>query len=115
MGMSFRNSPAWSLKGAGRGRTSSGTSPRVTTSDTARRRFGVRCNEPPGKQQTSPGEHGHGSFLPPTPLVECKLWKNPEARRQVVAQTLDYVSALSRWSYADLQAKVAAALRKARE
>jgi hypothetical protein len=45
-------------------------------------------------------------------LVECKLWKNPEARRQVVAQTLDCVSALSRWSYADLQAKVAAALRK---
>jgi hypothetical protein len=45
-------------------------------------------------------------------LVECKLWKNPEARRQLVAQTLDYVAALSRWSYADLQAKVAAALRK---
>jgi hypothetical protein len=36
-------------------------------------------------------------------IVECKLWKNPQARREVVAQTLDYVSALSVWSYADLQ------------
>jgi hypothetical protein len=23
-------------------------------------------------------------------IVECKLWKNPQARREVVAQTLDY-------------------------
>ena len=45
-------------------------------------------------------------------IVECKLWKNPEARREVVAQTLDYVSALSGWTYAELQAKVAAALRR---
>lgn len=45
-------------------------------------------------------------------IVECKLWKNPQARREVVAQTLDYVSALSGWSYADLQARVAAALRR---
>jgi hypothetical protein len=36
-------------------------------------------------------------------IVECKLWKNPQARREVVAQTLDYISALCRWSYADLQ------------
>ena len=31
-------------------------------------------------------------------IVECKLWKNPQARREVIAQTLDYVSALSQWS-----------------
>jgi hypothetical protein len=43
-------------------------------------------------------------------IVECKLWKNPQARREVVAQTLDYVSALSAWSYADLQRQVAAAV-----
>jgi hypothetical protein len=43
-------------------------------------------------------------------IVECKLWKNPQARREVVAQTLDYVSALSGWSYADLQRQVAAAV-----
>jgi len=43
-------------------------------------------------------------------FVECKLWKNPQARREVVAQTLDYVSALTGWEYADLQRQVAAAL-----
>lgn len=42
-------------------------------------------------------------------LVECKLWRNPEARRTVVAQTLDYARAVSRWSYSDLQRQVAAA------
>ena len=31
-------------------------------------------------------------------LVECKLWRNPEARRKVVAQALDYARAVSRWS-----------------
>jgi len=42
-------------------------------------------------------------------LVECKLWRNPEARRSVVAQILDYASAIKRWSYSDLQRQVAIA------
>jgi hypothetical protein len=42
-------------------------------------------------------------------LVECKLWRNPEARRKVVAQVLDYARAITRWSYADLQRRVAMA------
>jgi hypothetical protein len=42
-------------------------------------------------------------------LVECKLWRNPEARRRVVAQVLDYARAVSRWSYSDLQRQVSAA------
>ncbi|MBP7914149.1 MAG: hypothetical protein KAZ63_02290 [Vitreoscilla sp.] len=42
-------------------------------------------------------------------LVECKLWRNPEARRKVVAQVLDYARAISRWTYSDLQRQVAAA------
>lgn len=42
-------------------------------------------------------------------LVECKLWRNPQARREVVAQVLDYARAISRWSYSDLQRQVAAA------
>ncbi len=41
-------------------------------------------------------------------LVECKLWRNPEARRKVVAQLLDYARVLVRWSYADLQRQVSA-------
>jgi len=35
-------------------------------------------------------------------LVETKLWRNPEARRQVVAQIIDYATAVSKWSYEDL-------------
>jgi len=36
-------------------------------------------------------------------LVECKLWRNPEGRRQVVGQILDYAKELTRWSSSDLQ------------
>jgi len=35
-------------------------------------------------------------------LVETKLWTNPEARRQVVAQIIDYATEVSRWSYIEL-------------
>jgi len=42
-------------------------------------------------------------------LVECKLWRNPEARRKVVGQILDYARAISQWSYSDLQRQVAIA------
>jgi hypothetical protein len=42
-------------------------------------------------------------------LVECKLWRNPEARRKVVAQVLDYARAIARWSYSDLQRQVSMA------
>lgn len=36
-------------------------------------------------------------------LVECKLWRNPEGRREVVGQILDYAKELSRWSSSDIQ------------
>jgi hypothetical protein len=42
-------------------------------------------------------------------FAECKLWRNPEARRQVVAQVMDYVEGLSSWTYADLENAVAKA------
>lgn len=42
-------------------------------------------------------------------LVECKLWKNPEARRQVVGQILDYAKEMSQWSYEQLQRAVTVA------
>lgn len=35
-------------------------------------------------------------------LVETKLFRNPEARREVVAQILDYATAISKWTYEDL-------------
>ncbi|GJD91611.1 hypothetical protein BHAOGJBA_5159 [Methylobacterium hispanicum] len=45
-------------------------------------------------------------------MVECKLWRNPESRRKVVAQILDYARAISTWSYSDLQRRVSAATRR---
>lgn len=33
-------------------------------------------------------------------LVETKLWRNPEARRKVIAQILDYAKELAQWSFA---------------
>lgn len=43
-------------------------------------------------------------------LGEAKLFRNPEARREVIAQALDYARAIAGWHYEDLQA----AVRKAR-
>jgi hypothetical protein len=36
-------------------------------------------------------------------IAECKLWRNPEARREVVAQLIDYAHGMSSWTYADLE------------
>jgi hypothetical protein len=32
-------------------------------------------------------------------LVECKLWRNPEARRKVISQIIDYAQGMSTWRY----------------
>lgn len=39
-------------------------------------------------------------------LVECKLWRNPQARREVVAQIIDYAQSMSRWRYDDLEGAI---------
>jgi len=39
-------------------------------------------------------------------LVECKLWRNPEARREVVGQALDYAKEFANWSYEDLSTAI---------
>ncbi len=39
-------------------------------------------------------------------LVECKLWRNPEARRKVVAQIIDYASELTTWTYETLESAI---------
>ncbi|MGF6635093.1 hypothetical protein [Paraburkholderia sp. MM6662-R1] len=46
----------------------------------------------------------HGKVV----LIECKLWRNPEARREVVGQILEYAALLRTWTYADLEAKLKA-------
>jgi hypothetical protein len=43
-------------------------------------------------------------------LVECKLWRNPEARRKVVVQILEYAKEIATFSYADLEAAIKSAL-----
>ena len=45
-------------------------------------------------------------------VVECKLWRNPQARREVVGQILDYARELSRYAYDDLQRQVAIATKR---
>ncbi|MEZ7275105.1 hypothetical protein NYF14_16890 [Sphingobium sp. 10 DY56-G10] len=47
----------------------------------------------------------HGRLV----VVECKLWRNPQARREVVGQILDYACELSRFAYEDLQRQVSIA------
>ena len=39
-------------------------------------------------------------------IVECKLWRNPESRREVVGQIIDYAKELSRWTCSDLQREI---------
>lgn len=45
-------------------------------------------------------------------LFECKLWRNPEGRREVVGQILDYAKELSRWTSSDLQREVGRRLKR---
>jgi hypothetical protein len=39
-------------------------------------------------------------------LIECKLWRNPQARREVVAQVIEYAALLKGLGYADLTARL---------
>ena len=48
-------------------------------------------------------------YLTPTGriiLAEFKLWRNPDARREVIGQILDYARVLASWSYEDLEREV---------
>ena len=45
-------------------------------------------------------------------LLECKLWRNPEARREVVGQILDYARTFKKWTFSDLQREVARARKE---
>jgi len=44
-------------------------------------------------------------------LVETKLFKNPEARREVIAQVIDYACEMSEWNYAQLVQAVKSATK----
>ena len=45
-------------------------------------------------------------------LVEFKLWRNPQARREVIGQILDYTREIASWSYEDLQREVSKSLTR---
>ncbi len=45
-------------------------------------------------------------------LGECKLVKNPQARREVVVQALDYARAISSWRFEQLEGAVRKALKR---
>jgi len=47
-------------------------------------------------------------------FVETKLWHNPEARREVVAQIIDYAAAISHWTYDDFVEATQRALGRSR-
>lgn len=50
-----------------------------------------------------------GLFITPNGfpvIVETKLWRSPEAKREVVAQIIDYAMALTHLSFGDLDSKV---------
>lgn len=36
-------------------------------------------------------------------IGECKLWRNPEARRKVIGQLLDYAKDLAKWDYSKFE------------
>lgn len=45
-------------------------------------------------------------------LAEFKLWRNPQARREVIGQILDYAKEFASWSYEDLQREVSRSLAR---
>jgi len=45
-------------------------------------------------------------------IVEAKLWRNPQARREVVGQILDYARELARFTYEDLQRQISIATKR---
>ena len=45
-------------------------------------------------------------------LLETKLWRNPEARREVIGQILDYAKELPSWDYSRLDVSVRQARKK---
>ena len=46
-------------------------------------------------------------------LAEFKLWRNPQARREVIGQILDYAKELTSWGYEDLQREASKTMGRA--
>jgi len=48
-------------------------------------------------------------------IGECKLWRNPEARRKVVGQILDYAKDLAKWDYTKFEKECLKARKESRK
>jgi len=48
-------------------------------------------------------------------VVETKLWKNPQARREVVAQIIDYAKQMATWDFTELEKRVSPYLKSTHE
>jgi len=45
-------------------------------------------------------------------LAECKLWRNPEARRKAIGQILDYAKDIAKWDYSKFESECIKARNK---
>ncbi|OJX37092.1 MAG: hypothetical protein BGO87_15115 [Flavobacteriia bacterium 40-80] len=64
-----------------------------------------------GREVTTPVGYIDNLFISPNgyiTIVETKLWKNPEAKREVVGQIIDYAKELTTWSYSKLNESIKA-------
>jgi hypothetical protein len=64
---------------------------------------------PIGREVSTPVGYLDNLFISPDgylTIVETKLWRNPEARREVVGQIIDYAKELKKWSFTDLDNSV---------
>jgi hypothetical protein len=62
-----------------------------------------------GREISTPAGYLDNLYVSPDgylTIVETKLWRNPEARREVVGQIIDYAKELSRWTFTDLDKSV---------
>ncbi len=62
-----------------------------------------------GREISTPAGYIDNLFISPEgyiTIVETKLWRNPEARREVIGQIIDYATELSKWSFSDLEATI---------
>jgi hypothetical protein len=60
---------------------------------------------PIGREISTPAGNIDGLFISTEgylTIVETKLWRNPEARREVVGQILDYAKELNKWTFTEL-------------
>ena len=75
--------------------------------DSDKRRVATAFEDCPGLYRAIAGPRAHRLTL-----AEFKLWRNPQARREVIGQILDYAKEIASWSYEDLQREVSRALKR---